>query len=109
MNITDIGQFNCSGETGYKVLSFRIKWIRQNEIFPSSNATLRLFSNNQNSYFELDLLNLINSSDTWANVTVKVGSDNPNWKSPNSSDWEAITGLEFKLAWSDAANLTMEN
>jgi hypothetical protein len=109
MNITDIGQYNCSGETGYKVLSFRIKWTHQNETFPSPNATVRLFSNNQsNSYFEMDLLNLINSSDTWANVTVEVGSDNPNWTSPNSSDWEAITGLEFKLAWSDAANLTME-
>lgn len=110
MNIIGIGQFNCSGETGYKALSFRIKWIHQNETFPSSNATLRLFSNNQNSYFELNLINLINSSDTWANVTVKVGSDNPNWTSPNSPDWGNITGLEFKLAWlsSDAANLTMK-
>jgi hypothetical protein len=108
MNITDIGQFNCSGETGYKVLSFRIKWIHQNETFPSSNATVRLFSNNQNSYLELDLLNLINSNDRWANVTVEVGSDNPNWTSPISSDWETITGLEFRLPWSDAANLTLK-
>ncbi len=108
MNITGIGQFDCSGETGYKALSFRIKWIHQNETFPSSNATLRLFSNNENGYFELDLIYLINSSDTWANVTVKVGSDNPNWTSPNSPDWGNITGLEFRLAWSDAANLTLK-
>lgn len=110
MNITDIGQFNCSGETGYEALFFRIKWIHQNETFPSSNATLRLFSNNKDGYFELNLINLINSSDTWANVTVKVGSENPNWTSPNSPDWENITGLEFKLSWltSDAANLTMK-
>jgi hypothetical protein len=108
MNITDIGQFNCSGETGYEALFFRIKWIHQNETFPSSNATLRLFSNNENGYFELNLINLINSSDTWANVTVEVGSENPNWTSPNSPDWGNITGLEFKLAWSDAANLTMK-
>jgi len=106
MNITGIGQFNCSGETGYKALSFRIKWIHQNETFPSSNATLRLFSNNQNSYFELNLIDLINSSDTWANVTVEVGQDNPN--SLNSPDWGNITGLEFKLAWSNAANLTLK-
>jgi len=110
MNITDIGQFNSSGETGYKALSFRIKWIHQNETFPSSNATLRLFSNNENGYFELSLINLINSSDTWANVTVEVGSENPNWISFNSPDWGNITGLEFRLAWltSDAANLTMK-
>jgi len=108
MNITGIGQFNCSGETGYKALSFRIKWIHQNETFPSSNATLRLFSNNQNGYFELSLIDLINSSDTWANVTVEVGQDNSNWTSLNSPDWGNITGLEFRLAWSDAANLTMK-
>ena len=108
MNITGIGQFNCSGETGYKVLSFRIKWIHQNETFPTSNSTVRLFSDNQNGYFELDLLNLIDLSDTWANVTVEIGSDNPNWTSPISSNWETITELEFRLAWFDAANLTME-
>ena len=110
MNITDIGQFNCSGETGYKALAFRIKWIHQNETVPSSNATLRLFSNNENGYFELNLINLINSSDTWANLTVEVGSENPNWTSPNSPDWGNITGLEFRLTWltSDAANLTMK-
>ena len=108
MNITGIGQFNCSGETGYKALSFRIKWIHQNETFPSSNATLRLFSNNQNGYFELNLIVLINSSDTWANVTVEVGQDNPNWTSLNSPDWGNITGLEFRLVWSDAADLTLK-
>ena len=111
MNITDIGQFNCLEETGYKTLSFQIKWIHQNETFPSSNATLRLFSSDKNGYFELDLINLINSSNTWANVTVDVGSENPNWtSSPNSPDWGNITGLEFKLAWStsDAANLTLK-
>jgi hypothetical protein len=109
MNITGIGQFNCSGEAGYDGVSFRIKWIHQNETFPSSNATLRLFSNNEN-YFELNLINLINSSDTWANLTVEVGSENPNWTSPNSPDWGNITGLEFRLTWltSDAANLTMK-
>ncbi|RLI41507.1 hypothetical protein DRO69_11465, partial [Candidatus Bathyarchaeota archaeon] len=51
MNITDIGQFNCLEETGYKTLSFQIKWIHQNETFPSSNATLRLFSSDKNGYF----------------------------------------------------------
>ena len=110
MRITSIGSLNCSGDNGYKGLSFRIKWIHQNNIFPA-NATLRLFSNN-NSYFELDTDDKIaNSSDTWGNVTVSVGLTNPDWRpSVDSPDWENITGLEFELAWlaSDAANIAMK-
>ena len=111
MNITGIGQFNCSGETGYKALSFRIKWIHQNEALPSSNATLRLFSNNQNSYFELNLIDLINSSDTWANVTVEVGQDNLNWTSPTSPEtyhnsiWMRHQIVLFTLVSSSATTL----
>ena len=110
MRITGIGSFNCSAEKGYKALSFRIKWIHQNETFPSSNATLRLFSGDESRYFALDLMNLINVSDTWANLTVNLGSSDQDWLSVNSPDWVNITGLEFELAWlaSDAANLTMK-
>ena len=110
MRITGIGSFNSSSDQGFKSLSFRIKWIHQNETFPSSNATLRLFSGDENRYFTLDLMNLINVSDTWANLTVNLGPSNQGWRSVNSPDWGNITGLEFELAWlaSDAANLTMK-
>jgi len=112
MKTTNIGQLNCSGDEGYKGLSFRIKWIHQNGIPPSSDATLKLFSSDENHYFELGIIDLLNSSDIWANVTVDVGPESQNWTSVqvNSSNWENITGLEFRLDWldSDAANLTMK-
>lgn len=110
MRITGIGPLNCSTDEDYTRLSFRIKWIHQNETPPSSNATLQLFSGDESRYFTLDLANLINVSNTWANLTVNLGPSNQNWSSANSPDWGNITGLEFKLAWlaSDAANLTIK-
>jgi hypothetical protein len=110
MKLTEIGPFDCSGDSGYRGLSFRIKWIHQNEKPPSSNATLQLFSYEENRYFRCDLSNnMTSSSNEWANSTVSVGIEQ-GWVSVNSPDWKNITGLEFRLAWlpSDAANLTMK-
>jgi len=110
MKLIDIGTFDCLADKGYKGLSFRIKWIHQNNTFPA-NATLRLFSND-NRYFELDINDKIaNSSNTWGNATVDIGPTNLNWRpSVDSPNWGNITGLELELAWlaSDAANLTMK-
>ena len=110
MKLTEIGPFDCSEDSGYRGLSFRIKWIHQNEKPPSSIATLQLFSYEENRYFRCDLSNnLTSSSNEWANLTVNVGPGQ-GWVSVNSPDWKNITGLEFRLAWlhSDAANLTMK-
>ena len=110
MKFTEIGPFDCSGDSDYRGLSFRIKWIHQNEKPPSSNATLQLFSYEENRYFKYDLSNNItSSSNEWANLTANVGPGQ-GWVSVNSPDWKNITGLEFRLAWlpSDAANLTMK-
>jgi hypothetical protein len=115
MRTTDIGEFNCSRDAGYKGLSFRIKWIHQNGKFPSSNATLRLFSNSESRYFELNLIyDISNSSNEWYNVTdpISIGPESKGWVQFGSPDpdWGNITGLEFRLNWldSDAANLTMK-
>ncbi|UCF59033.1 MAG: hypothetical protein JSV15_01005 [Candidatus Bathyarchaeota archaeon] len=110
MKLTKIGPFNCSGDSGYRGLSFRIKWIHQNEKPPSSNATIQLFSYEENRYFRRDLSNNItSSSNEWANLTIRFGVEQ-SWVPVNSPDWKNITGLEFRLAWlpSDAANLTMK-
>ena len=112
MKITDLGPFDCSGDRGYKELFFWIKWIHQNGTFPT-NATLRLFSESENEYFELNLTAFISSSNKWSNSTVnnatlEVGPENLNWNQVNSSDWKNVTGLEFRLAWLVPANLTMK-
>lgn len=110
MRITGIGSLNSSADQGYKSLSFRIKWIHQNKTFPSSNATLRLFSGGESRYFTLDLMNLINVSGSWANLTVNLGSSDQGWRSVDSPDWGNITGLKFELAWlsSEVADLTLK-
>jgi len=108
MKITNISPLNCSGDKGYKELFFWIKWTHENGSFPSSGATLRLFSGNENNYFESDLTNFIStSSDEWSNATLKVGPDQ-GWNLTNSPDWQSVTGLEFRLVWPDQANLTMK-
>ena len=112
MKITGLGPFDCLEDAGYKELFFWIKWIHQNETFPT-NATLRLFSESESSYFELNLTDLIStSSDTWTNATVndatlKIGPDQ-GWHAQDSPNWKSITGLEFRLAWLAPANLTMK-
>lgn len=110
MRRSGIGSFDSSADEGYTSLSFRIKWIHQDKSFPSSNATLRLFSGSENRYFTMNLMNLLNVSDTWANLTVTLGSSDQTWDPVNSPDWGNITGLEFELAWlaSDAADLTIK-
>ncbi|MBE0512944.1 hypothetical protein IBX38_07830 [Candidatus Bathyarchaeota archaeon] len=107
MKITDIGSFDCLEDTGYKELFFWIKWIHENGV-PSSNATLRLFSGSESSYFELDLTGLIStSSGEWNNATVPLGPESQGWDSTDS-DWKNITGLDFRLAWLTSTNLTMK-
>jgi len=107
MNITDVGPFDCLEDTGYKELFFWINWTHSNGIFPSSGATLRLFSGSESSYFELDLTSLIASSGEWNNATVPLGPESQGWDSTDS-DWKNITGLEFRLAWLASTNLTMK-
>jgi hypothetical protein len=107
MKITDIEPLDCSEDTGYKELFFWIKWTHENESFPNSSATLRLFSVSENSYFERSLTNFIASSDEWRNATLNFGPDQ-GWNSTSSPDWQSVTGLEFKLVWPDSANLTMK-
>ena len=110
LNLTEIGTFNCSRQSGYERLSFWIKWKSHNQTFMPPNATLRLLSNN-NGYFKLDFKHgLSNSSDEWRNVKIDIGPESESyedWKHVGSPDWEKVTGMQFMLAWGGPGNLTM--
>jgi len=107
LKIADIDSINCSEETGYKELFFWIKWTHEEGVSPSS-GTLKLFSGREDSYFEYNkITEHLASSGEWVNTTLKVGPDQ-GWTSNNSSDWQSITGIEFRLDWSSSANLTMK-
>jgi len=107
MKLTGIGPINCSGDGTYERLSFRIKWVHGNGIFPYSEAALQLLSNNENESSKLDFSDKIsNSSGKWSNVTVDVGPKSQGWEPIPS--WENVTGLEFRLVWLVPSNLTMK-
>jgi hypothetical protein len=105
LKLTGINSINCSEETSYPELFFWINWTNDAESFPSS-GTLRLFSGSEDSYFEKDITDILASSGEWTNMTLNVGPDQ-GWASPNSPDWQNITGIEFNLVWSNSANLTL--
>ncbi len=104
MKITDIESVNSS-ENGYTELFFWIKWTHENE--SPSSGKLKLFSGNEDSYFETEITNLLGANGEWVNTTLNVGPDQ-GWTTTNSPDWQSITGLEFSLDWSESANATMK-
>jgi hypothetical protein len=106
MQVTDIGSIDGSEETGYKELFVWIKWTQEEGLTPNS-GTLKLFSNDENSYFETDITGLLASNGEWTNASLNIGS-NQGWTSNNSPSWQNITGVEFNLSWSSSANLTMK-
>jgi hypothetical protein len=106
MQVTDIGSIDGSEETGYTELFFWIKWTHEEGSAPNS-GTLKLFSNDENSYFETDITSFLASNGEWTNATLNIGP-NQGWTPNNSPDWQNITGVEFNLDWSSSANLTMK-
>lgn len=106
LKLTDFGPVNCSADKGYNELFFWIKWVNEAETLPSSGS-LKLFSGSENSYFESTITEFPSSSGEWTNATLKVGSDQA-WSPNGSPDWQSITGIEFRLVWLDATNLTMK-
>jgi hypothetical protein len=73
-----------------------------------NSGTLKLFSKNEDSYFEYNnLVSLLGSNGDWTNTTLSVGS-NQHWILNNSPDWENITGFELRLEWSLPTNLTIK-
>lgn len=102
MNLTNVGEFNCTAGN-FEVLVFHMKWTNPSNATPNS-ALLSLFSGENNSTFELDIIDLIpNSSDQWINLVIDIGLKNMNFTEINFPEWTNITGLEFLLTWTDSA------
>lgn len=105
IRLVNLEGFNRSQE--YENLSFRLKWVNEANVVPTS--TVQLFShNNQSSRFEQNITLLTaNETGVWSNVTVDLSSDN--WTVPeHQPSWENITGLGFQLVWSSHNNYTLK-
>jgi len=108
MRLTGIGSFNCSEEE-YSRLSFRVKWLDEANVTPSS-AILQLFSfGNDGRRFELDISDVIaNSTDVWANVSVNLATNDWIETLQTLPSWTNVTGIGFLFSWVNAANLTLK-
>jgi hypothetical protein len=97
----------CSGEDGYKNMSFRIKMIYPNTTTLKS-ASMYLFSS-QTDYFEYNLTGYSFPSNTtlWNNLTIPIGSTSGWTNSSNNANWSSITSLKYDFLWSENANLTV--
>ena len=105
LKITNINSTDCSEDTGYSELFFFLNWTNQLGSSPNS-GTAKLFSINEENYFEKNFFDFIPLNGTWTNVTLNVGP-NQGWTSNNNPDWKNITGIEVKLSWVNSSNITM--
>lgn len=105
LNITN--PVNCSSSGGYRKLSFRMKWIRTDEVGP--NVTAYLFST-PSDYFYCDLTqNFTESkSNVWNNLTIPIGSENKRWENSSvNAYWDNIDGLELNFTWPSLSNISV--
>jgi hypothetical protein len=86
---------NCSGEQGYKSLTFSVKMAEA-----PLNVSLYLYSTNPDNYFYYNLTDQLSSINVWNNVTVSVG---------NTSDasWGSISILGLNFTWREELNRTL--
>ncbi|MEM3699587.1 MAG: Yip1 family protein [Candidatus Bathyarchaeia archaeon] len=105
MQLTDIGNINCSGPYGYKILYLRIK--RTSPEQSPENVTIFLFSSTSSDYFYYDLTENFSSSafNVWNNLTIPLGK---NWLNNSvAASWANITGLKLEFKWSGNWNITL--
>jgi hypothetical protein len=104
MSISNLnGSVNCS-PTSFQDLYLQIK-IVQPTAAPSS-ATLRLFSG-ASDFYQTDLTSILSNetSSTWSNLTIPVGSGN--WQGTGSPSWNSIKGINLTLSFPETSNITI--
>lgn len=96
---------NCSGASGYKNLSFRMKWIALSA--NPSNASLYLFSTSPQDDFYQTLDNELNQTGVWENLTISLGPESEGWNHNANADWGNINGLRLEFTWPADTNTTL--
>lgn len=109
MQLSGIGDVNCTAPDGYGLLSFRVKWASPTE--NPVNLTIQAFSANSSSNgFYSDLTNTFSNASyaIWNNLTVPIGSNSTGWTSiGEGANWSTITGLQLQFTWPQASNITL--
>lgn len=103
VSVKDFDSIEYSETKGYNEVFFWVNWVNEDSLAVSS-GTVKLFSINDDSYFEKDLVDVLGSSGDWRNVTLGIGPSQ-GWSSINSPNWQNITGVEISLDWSGSADV----
>ena len=106
LRVNDFDSIEYSETKGYNEVFFWVKPVNKDGLEVAS-GTVKLFSVNEDSYFERDLVGVLGSGGDWRNVTLGIGP-NKGWSSINSPSWQNITGVEISLDWSEAADIDLK-
>jgi hypothetical protein len=106
LNVKDFDSIEYSETKAYNELFFWLKWVNKDDLAVSS-GTVKLFSVNDDSYFEKDIVGFLCSSGDWRNITLEIGPSK-GWSSVNSPNWQNITGVEISLDWFGSADVNLK-
>ena len=104
MQLNTSASLNCSGSSGYKSLSFRVKWV-QPKLNPL-NVSLYMISTTVQDFFYKNITNELNWTNSWNNLTIMLGADE-GWEHYGSASWANITGLKLEFMWLNKSNVNI--
>ncbi len=96
---------SCSGSTGYKNFSFRVKQTEPTT--NPSNVSIYLLSTTPQDTFYQNVTGQLTQNGVWNNLTVTVGPESSGWISNGSASWENITSFILDFTWSSDSNTTL--
>lgn len=104
----NIETINCSENSEFRTFYYKLMY-NNSKFQNASTANLKLYSlKNESRYFEFDLLSndrYLGPNAVWVDANISLSDSG--WVPINSPDWSNITGIEFRLGFSNATELTL--
>jgi hypothetical protein len=105
--LTDTSNVDCTAN-GFQNLSITMDLV--SPASAPSNATLVLYSLNDNDYYTYDLTSMLSSANAvnqWGNLTVPLGPTAGGWTATGNPTWQNITSLTMQLNYPSSENITV--
>jgi hypothetical protein len=105
--LTNTSNVDCTAN-GFQNLSIAINLV--SPASAPSNATLTLYSLNDNNYYTYDLTSMLsaaNAVNQWGNLTVPLGPTASGWTATGNPTWQNITSLTMQLNYPNSENITV--
>ncbi|MCX8188782.1 MAG: hypothetical protein N3F64_03655 [Nitrososphaeria archaeon] len=96
VKLVDVGPVNCSGPSGFKALSFKVKFVNPQTL--PSTALILLYSGDTSRYFLYNLTESLLTSKVgvWNNFTIPLADTL--WED-HGGDWSKISGIALSFVW----------